>query len=78
MANIKELFGLKIKEYRKKYLFTQAKLAELVNVEPKDFFEFYYLQDEKELKEDIINMINTLNIQELSLVHQYVRTFILK
>lgn len=63
MANIKELFGLKIKEYRKKYLFTQAKLAELVNVEPKGFFEFYYLQDEKELKEDIINMINTLNIQ---------------
>ncbi|MGN0014199.1 MAG: hypothetical protein ACI37T_02135 [Candidatus Gastranaerophilaceae bacterium] len=63
MANIKELFGLKIKEYRKKYLFTQVKLAELVNVELKGFFEFYYLQDEKELKEDIINMINTLNIQ---------------
>lgn len=78
MANIKELFGLKIKEYRKKYLFTQAKLAELVNVEPKDFFEFYYLQDEKELKEDIIKMINNLNSQELSLVHKYVRTFILK
>lgn len=107
MLNIKKLFGLKVKEYRKKHLYTQAKLAELVNVddkhisciesgknfpspdlierlaialnvEPKDFFEFYYLQDEKELKEDIINMINTLNIQELSLVHKYVRTFILK
>ena len=83
MSNIKTLFGRKIKEYRKKSGFTQAKLAELsgvddkhisciesgknfpspdlierlaisLNVEPKDFFEFYYLQDIKDLKTDII------------------------
>ena len=72
--NIKNLFGRKIKEYRKKKNLTQAQLAELVNVddkhisciesgknfpsadlierlatslevEPKDLFEFYYLQE---------------------------------
>ena len=107
MANIKELFGRKIKEYRKKHLYTQAQLAELVNVddkhisciesgknfpspdlierlaialnvEPKDFFEFYHLQDEKDLKNDIIKMLNRLNEKELSLVHKYIRTFIIK
>lgn len=107
MANIKKLFGLKIKELRKKHLFTQANLAELVNVddkhisciesgknfpspdlierlavalnvEPKDFFEFYYLQDKVDLKKDIIKMIDNLSNEELSLVHKFIRTFILK
>ena len=35
MANIKKLFGLKIKEYRKSKALTQAQLAELVNVDDK-------------------------------------------
>lgn len=35
MANIKVLFGRKIKEYRKKMHYTQAQLAELVNVDDK-------------------------------------------
>ena len=35
MANIKSLFGRKIKEYRKKKNLTQAQLAELVNVDDK-------------------------------------------
>ena len=33
--NIKNLFGRKIKEYRKKRNLTQAQLAELVNVDDK-------------------------------------------
>lgn len=33
--NIKNLFGRKIKEYRKKKNLTQAQLAELVNVDDK-------------------------------------------
>ena len=35
MVNIKNLFGRKIKEYRKKKNLTQAQLAELVNVDDK-------------------------------------------
>ncbi len=107
MVNIKNLFGRKIKEYRKKKNLTQAQLAELVNVddkhisciesgknfpspdlierlatyldvEPKDLFEFYYLQDIEDLKSDIIKMLNKLNNDELALAHKYVRTFLLK
>ncbi len=107
MNNIKTLFGRKVKEYRKKYNFTQSQLAEMVNVddkhisciesgknfpspdlierlsnalkiEPKDLFEFYYLQDMSDLKNDIIDMLDNLNQNELSLVHKYIRTFILK
>lgn len=105
--NIKQLFGKKIKEYRKKKNLTQAQLAELVNVddkhisciesgknfpsadlierlalslevEPKDLFEFYYLQDTKDLKSDINNMVAKLNQEELVLTHKYIRTFLLK
>lgn len=105
--NIKNLFGRKIKEYRKKKNLTQAQLAELVNVddkhisciesgknfpsadlierlavslevEPKDLFEFYYLQDTKDLKLDINNMLEKLNQDELALTHKYIRTFLLK
>lgn len=107
MVNIKNLFGRKIKEYRKKKNLTQAQLAELVNVddkhisciesgknfpspdlierlatsldvEPKDLFEFYYLQDTEDLKSDIITMLDKLNKDELALTHKYVRTFLLK
>ena len=105
--NIKNLFGRKIKEYRKKRNLTQAQLAELVNVddkhisciesgknfpsadlierlalslevEPKDFFESYYLQETADLKSDLISMLDKLNHDELSLTHKYVRTFLLK
>lgn len=104
--NIKNLFGRKIKEYRKKKNLTQAQLAELVNVddkhisciesgknfpsadllerfakalgvEPKDLFEFYYLQDTKDLKADIILMLDVLSQDELALAHKYIRTFLL-
>ena len=105
--NIKNLFGRKIKKYRKKKNLTQAQLAELVNVddkhisciesgknfpsadllerlavslevEPKDLFEFYYLQDTEDLKSDINNMLKKLNQEELALTHKYIRTFLLK
>ena len=99
--NIKNLFGRKIKEYRKKKNLTQAQLAELVNVddkhisciesgknfpsadlierlatslgvEPKDLFEFYYLQDIEDLKADIDNMLEKLNKDELALTHNFI------
>lgn len=107
MANIKILFGRKLKEYRKNGKLTQAQLAELanvddkhisciesgknfpsadlierlatsLNVEPKDLFEFYYLQDTIDLKTDIVSMLDKLNQEELSLAHKYVRTFLIK
>lgn len=107
MKDIKKLFGLKIKEIRKKKLMTQSQLAEMVSVddkhisciengknfpsailisklaevlgvEPKDLFEFYYLDEPENLTEDIIKMLNNLNEEELRLTHKYIRTFILK
>lgn len=106
MDNIKELFGRKIKELRKKKGYTQAKLAELVHVddkhisciesaknfpsadlitrladalgvEPKDLFEFYYLNDVKNLKEEIAKMLDSLDEKELRLAHKYIRTFLI-
>ncbi len=107
MNTIKELFGRKIKECRKKLGLTQAELAEKVNVdnkhisciesgknfpsadlierlafalnrEPKDLFEFYYLQDASNLKSDIVLMLEKLSTDELALAHRYIRTFLLK
>lgn len=107
MVNIKNLFGRKIKEYRKKKSLTQAQLAELVNVddkhisciesgknfpspdlierlatslnvEPKDLFEFYYMQNSTDLKSDIVKMLDELKEEELSLAHKYIRTFLIK
>lgn len=54
------------------------RLATYLEVEPKDLFEFYYLQDTDDLKTDIISMLDKLNEEELSLTHKYVRTFLLK
>ncbi len=53
------------------------RLAQALKVEPKDLFEFYYLQDEKELKDDIVKILAMLNKYELSLAHKYIRTFLL-
>lgn len=107
MSNIKELFGKKIKELRKRQNFTQAQLAELVNVddkhisciesgknfpspdlidriskafklEPKDLFEFYYLQEREDLKDEIHRLVEQLPTNELSLTYKYIRTFLLR
>lgn len=107
MTSIKILFGRKIKEYRKRKNYTQAQLAELVNVdnkhisciesgknfpspdlierfaqtlsvEPKDLFEFNYLQDSKNLKSEIIEMLENISHEELVLAYKYIRTFLLK
>ena len=52
-------------------------LAKALDVEPKDLFEFYHLQDDKSLKKDIISMLENLKSEELSLVYKYIRTFVL-
>lgn len=54
------------------------RLATSLNVEPKDLFEFYYLQEPKDLKAEIISMLDKLNENNLSLTHKYIKTFLLK
>lgn len=107
MASLKVLFGRKIKDYRKRKGYTQAQLAELVNVddkhisciesgknfpspdlierfakalelEPKDLFEFYHLQEPEDLKSEIIFMLDNISDEELVLAYKYIRTFLLK
>ena len=53
------------------------RLATALKVEPKDLFEFYHLQSEKDLKNDIVSMLGKLKKEDLSLVYKFVRTFVL-
>lgn len=53
------------------------RLSISLKVEPKDLFEFYYLQDVTDLKNDIIKMLDKLEQNELALAHKYIRTFLL-
>jgi len=55
-----------------------GRLAEALNVEPKDLFEFYHLQDFENLKAGTISMLNELNNEQLMLAYKYIRTFLLK
>lgn len=54
------------------------RLSAALQVEPKDLFEFYHLQEPANLKQDIQNMLDKLSRDELSLVHKYVRNFIIR
>ena len=54
------------------------RISGALNIEPKDLFEFYYLQDIFDLESDIVSMLDNLNQNELSLTHKYIRTFLLK
>lgn len=53
------------------------RLSIALNIEPKDLFEFYHLQDEADLKKDIILMLEKLNKNELELAHKHIRTFLI-
>ncbi len=53
------------------------RLAIALKVEPKDLFEFYHLQNEKDLKKDITAMLDKLSKENLSLVYKFIRTFVL-
>lgn len=53
------------------------RLSIALKVEPKELFEFYYLQDKTDLKKDIILMLESLNETELKLAHKYIRTFLI-
>ncbi len=54
------------------------KLAEVFAVEPKDLFEFYYLQDPDDLKAEITLMLNTLSKDQLKYTYKYIRSFLMK
>ena len=54
------------------------RLVLALDVEPKDLFEFYYLQDPEDLKSDIDNMLDKLSRDDLTLAHKYIRTFLIK
>jgi len=52
-------------------------LAVALNIEPKNLFEFYHLQELPDLKEDINLMLDKLTQEELVLAYKYIRTFLL-
>lgn len=53
------------------------RLSSALCVEPKDLFEFYYLQETLDLKKDILSMLDKLSDEELALTHKYIRTFLI-
>ena len=53
------------------------RLANAFNIEAKDLFEYYHLQDEPDLKEGIVNMIETLTYNELRFAYKYIKNFII-
>lgn len=55
-----------------------ARLSKAFNMEVKDFFEFNYLKNPKDLKRDLWLMIDSLEPNELILAYKYIKTFLLK
>ncbi len=53
------------------------KLSQVLNIEVKDLFEFYHLQEPKDLKEDIKKLVDNLGETQLRQTYQYIRTFVL-
>ncbi len=49
---------------------TLARMAGILGVEVKELFDFPYMDDEKYLKSDIQKILNTLDYDELKLVHR--------
>ena len=54
------------------------RIANSLKIEPKNLFEYYHLQNEEDLKNDIISMTNKLSIQELMLTYKYMRNFLIE
>ena len=54
------------------------KLSEVFEVEPKDLFEFYDLQDPEDLKAEITLMLDTLTKEQLRYTYKYIRIFLMK
>ena len=100
----KKLFGLKIKEVRKKSGLTQEKFCEQIgieptslsniengksfpsmqtilnifnvfNVSPEDFFDVQYLQNQKELEEEIIEIIKRQTAERKKILYRIVKSF---
>ena len=53
------------------------RLSTALKVEPKDLFEFYYLQEPENLRNEISSMIKILEKEELILAYKYIRTFLM-
>ena len=49
---------------------TLAKIAEILQVNIKELFNFPYMESEKYLRDDIEIILNKLNFDELKLAHQ--------
>ena len=51
------------------------KLAQALKVETKDLFDFNHLQETKNLKAEIISMVNKMEQDSLSILYKIVKSF---
>lgn len=54
-----------------------SKLAEVLNIEIKDLFEFSHLDNQEEILEKVRNITENLSKEQLVLTYKYVRTFVI-
>lgn len=54
-----------------------AKLSEVFNVEPKILFEFSPLAPIDEVKQDLLNRIESMNDEQVVLTYKYVKNFVI-
>ena len=53
------------------------RLSEIFGIEVRDLFEFYHLQTGSDLRQYVINQIQTLDDSQLEMVCKYIRSFVL-
>ena len=80
LAEILNLDNQTISRIETGYFFTSydnlEKMAETLNVKIKDFFDFEHLKDRDELKKEILEKIDTLNVRELQKITRFINEFI--
>ena len=53
------------------------KFSEIFDIEVKDLFEFYHLQEKIELEKYLINEIKKLDEKQLKMVCKFIRSFVI-
>lgn len=54
-----------------------AKISEVLEIEPKELFEFYHLDTPKNVKTELLGLVSKLNEEQIILAYKYIRSFVL-
>ena len=54
-----------------------SKICEVLEIEPKELFEFYHLDKPKNIKNELKTLIDKLDEEQIVLAYKYVRNFVI-